>query len=135
MKKVSTRDIFIVMGDINAKLGCDNAGIESVMGQQGATYKMKKKGKLLIDFCAANELVIGGTLFPHKECDKVTWVSPDRKTQNQIDNIAKPKKEKFITRCKSDLRARRGLGPPLGHGQDRDQTGKTCKEKVWEDSL
>jgi hypothetical protein len=34
-------------------------------------------------------LMIGETLFPHKECHKVTWVSPDPqgRTQNEIDHI------------------------------------------------
>ena len=77
-----------MMGDMNAKVGCDNTGLERVMGQQGAKCKMNENGELLTDYCAANELVIGSTLFPHKECHKVTWVSPDRKTQNQIDHIA-----------------------------------------------
>jgi hypothetical protein len=34
-------------------------------------------------------LMIGETWFPHKECQKVTWVSPDPqgRTQNEIDHI------------------------------------------------
>jgi hypothetical protein len=39
-------------------------------------------------FCARHDLVIGGTIFLHKDCHKVTWVSPDHKTENQIDHVA-----------------------------------------------
>ena len=35
MDKVSSRDIAIVMGDMNAKVGGENTGIDNVMGQQG----------------------------------------------------------------------------------------------------
>ena len=55
-----------------------------------------------MDFCARHDLVIGGTIFPHKDydlviggtifphkdCHKVMWVSPDHKTENQIDHVA-----------------------------------------------
>ena len=33
-------------------------------------------------------LKIGGSIFPHKRIHKVTWMSPDRRTENQIDNFA-----------------------------------------------
>ena len=35
------------------------------MDRHGADGKMNVKGELLTDFCNANELVIGGSLFPH----------------------------------------------------------------------
>lgn len=48
---------------------------------------MNENGELLTDFREANEMVIGGSLFPHKECHKMTLVAPDRRTQNQIDHV------------------------------------------------
>ena len=40
-----------------------------------------------MNFCSTNKLVIDGTIFPHKHIHKVTWISPDDKTENQIDHI------------------------------------------------
>ena len=82
----SKKDILIVSGDLNAKVGSDNRGHERVMGKHGLGVD-NDNGERLIDFCAANDLVIGGTLFPHKSIHKGTWVSPDDRTVNQIDHI------------------------------------------------
>ncbi len=46
-----------------------------------------ENGTLLADFCSFNDLVIGGTLFPHKEIHKTTWISPNGKSANQIDHF------------------------------------------------
>lgn len=75
------KDINIVMGDLNAKVGNDNTGFEQTMGKHGLDV-MNDNGKRFEEFCVENRLVIGGTVFPHKNCHKVTWVSPDRHTQN-----------------------------------------------------
>jgi len=44
-----------------------------------------------------NDLVITGTLFPHKEVHKQTGISPYRRTRNQIDHILINKKFRTST--------------------------------------
>jgi hypothetical protein len=68
-------------------VGQDNEGLEHVMGRHGLGER-NENGQLFVDFCASHDLVIGGTIFPHKDCHKVTWVSSDHKTENQIDHVA-----------------------------------------------
>jgi hypothetical protein len=58
-----------------------------------------------VDFCARHDLVIGGTIFPHKDCHKVTWVSSGHKTENQIDHVASGRKWR---RSLLDVRNKRG---------------------------
>ena len=48
---------------------------------------MSDNGERFADAYAANELVLRGTIFPHKIIHKITWVSPDNHTENQIDHI------------------------------------------------
>jgi hypothetical protein len=79
--------IVLMMGDFNSKEGCNNENVDHVMGKHG-TGDCNENEELLIETFGNHGLTIGGTLFPHKECHKVTWVSPDPqgKTQNQIDH-------------------------------------------------
>ena len=112
LEQVPCRDVKIVMGDMNAKMGMDNTGREEVMGKHGARAEMNENGERWADFCQANELVVGGTLFPHKECHKRTWRSPDGGVVNQIDHLA------FSKRWRSslqDVRAMRGADVGSDH--------------------
>jgi len=84
---VQKMDVIIVMGDMNAKIGSNNEGLEHVMGRHGIG-NMSKNGELFSELCASCDLIIGGTVFPHKTCHKVSWVSPDNITENQIEHIA-----------------------------------------------
>lgn len=72
------------MGDFNAQVGMDYAGSASAMGKHGLG-RLTENGELLIE-TTTNKLVIEGTLFPHRRVHKVTWVSPDQITENQIDH-------------------------------------------------
>ena len=41
----------------------------------------------LAELCALNDLVIGGTLFEHRDIYMLTWTSPNGHDSNQIDYI------------------------------------------------
>nr|KAG5701327.1 hypothetical protein BaRGS_006101 [Batillaria attramentaria] len=86
LDKAPRRDLKILMGDLNAKVGTDNTDRELIMGKHG-TGTQNENGELFTEFCTTNDLVIGGTIFPHKTIHKTTWTSPDGRTVNQIDHI------------------------------------------------
>ena len=69
-------DMLIIIGDMNAKVGNLVNGLERVMGRHGLG-SANDNGERLKEFCDFNEMVITGTVFPHKEIHKQTWVSPD----------------------------------------------------------
>ena len=74
-----------------------------------------RMGKSLLIFFGNNNLVVGGTLFPHKDIHKLTWVTPggrDKNQINQIDHIAIDGKWK---RSLQDVRARRGADVGSDH--------------------
>jgi endonuclease/exonuclease/phosphatase family metal-dependent hydrolase len=53
------------MGDLNAEVGNENEGLEHVMGMHG-TNRINENGEMFIDFCASQELTIGGTSYIKK---------------------------------------------------------------------
>ena len=52
------RDVTILMGDLNAKIGADNTGYEQVMGKHGLG-RMNENGEQFAEFCVQNNLAIG----------------------------------------------------------------------------
>ena len=105
------RDLKILMGDLNAKVGTDNTNRDLIMGRHGIG-EQNENGELFTEFCTFNNLVIGGTLFPHKAIHKTTWNSPDGKTQNQIDHITIGRKWR---RSLHDVRVKRGADAASDH--------------------
>jgi len=80
MSSIKKKDIVILMGDINGKVGSDNYGLGHVIGTHGVGV-MNDNGERFIDFCENKGLIVGGTIFPHKTCHKISWVSPDKKNR------------------------------------------------------
>ena len=109
--KLKEKDMTILMGDLNANIGSDNSGYEEVMGRQGLG-KMNENGEMLADFCAFNNMIIGGSVFPHRRIHKATWVSPDHRTENQIDHICIGRK---FRRSMQDVRVQRGADAASDH--------------------
>ena len=73
---------------------------------------MNENGGKFADLCSLNQLVIGGSIFPHKRTHKATWRSPDHVTKNQIDHACINKK--FRRSCQ-DVRVMRGADIPSDH--------------------
>ena len=111
LESFKDRDINILMGDFNAKVGSDNTGYETCMGKHG-TGEMNENGEMFADVCALFSYVIGGTIFAHKNIHKGTWVSPDHVTINQIDHICISKK---FRRSLQDVKVRRGADVASDH--------------------
>lgn len=79
-------DMLVVMGDFNAKVGRDNSSYDRAIGKEGCGA-MNENGERLAELCAAYNLVIRGTIFPHREIYKLTWYSPNGRDRNQIDQM------------------------------------------------
>nr|XP_025037115.1 craniofacial development protein 2-like [Pelodiscus sinensis] len=109
--KIPHHNVLIIMGDLNAKVGLDNEGYKSCMGPEGVSERNNNRQRF-VDLCLDNGLVIGGTVFQHKTIHKLTWISPDRRTYNQIDHIAINQKWR---RSMRDVRALRGADANSDH--------------------
>lgn len=72
-------------------------------------------------FCNFNDLITGGSLFPHKPIHKATWISPDISTENQIDHITIARKWRKLL---LDVRVKRGADIHSDH-----QLMACCKGK------
>ena len=74
-----------VIGDVNAKIGYNNADMESAMGQHGLG-SMNENDEIFADFCVSNRMVIGVLSYPIGHATKLLG---DHLMQelNQIDYI------------------------------------------------
>lgn len=105
------------MGDLNAKIGKDNDW-RGIMGTEGLG-QMNENWLLFASFCALNELVIGGSLFPHKQTHKATRISPDHHVENQTE----------FRRVLLDVRVKRGADIDSDHHLLMGELRKKLAEK------
>ena len=80
------KDLTILSGDFNAKIGANNTEYKKVMDRQGLGTT-NENGDMFADLCAFNISIIIGSVFPHRRLHKATWISPDHRLENQIDCI------------------------------------------------
>jgi len=80
------KDIKIITGDWNAKVGSDNSGWEKVMGRYGYGDQ-NDRGERLLEFATIKNLFVCNTRFQQKESRKWTWMAPDGKHTNMIDLV------------------------------------------------
>lgn len=105
------RDIKIVLGDFNAKVGQETVYRQTV-GINALHNTTNENGTRLVDFAVTNNMVVASTYFPHKDIHKITWVSPDGHTRNQIDHVLIDARHKSNV---MDVRSCRGLNIDSDH--------------------
>lgn len=88
LHNTKSRDITIVMGDFNAKVG--EGRCETIVGPYGLGVR-NERGDRLIEFCLEHNLVVTNTFFKLPKRRLYTWKSPADKdnkiVRNQIDYI------------------------------------------------
>ena len=87
LDKIPTKDIRIILGDFNARVGKDTA--KDWPNQQGAycNETTNDRGLRLLEFANYNDFVIANTLGKHKKKRIMTWHHPNGVNQGQIDYI------------------------------------------------
>ncbi|GFO49148.1 craniofacial development protein 2 [Plakobranchus ocellatus] len=87
LNEVSKKDIIVVQGDWNAKIGQDaQEDWEGTCGQY-CNQATNDRGPRLLEFAKYNDLKIMNTFGPHKPSRRWTWQSPGGEYHNQIDYI------------------------------------------------
>ena len=82
---IPRKDAVILAGDLNARVGSDSSFGPGAMGAFGFGV-INDNGLRLLDVALSQELVVGGTLFDHKEIHKYTWTHPNG-FRSQQDHI------------------------------------------------
>ncbi|CAH2108374.1 unnamed protein product [Euphydryas editha] len=89
IKLVPNRDIMILLGDLNAKVGSteNEDHLREIVGRYGLGER-NERGEMWLQFCVENSLTITNTCFQQHPRRLYTWVMPGDRARNQIDYIA-----------------------------------------------
>ena len=84
---VPRKDMIIVLGDFNARIGHSSPHWNSIVGPF-TPDEVNDNGSLLLDFCATNNLFISNTWFQHKPLHLLTWYrNGDRSRTGHMLNL------------------------------------------------
>ena len=87
LDQIPKKDILIVQGDWNAKVGKDACKNWKYTCGLYPNNETNERGLRLLEFASLNDLKLANTFVPHKASRKWTWHSPNGKNHNQINYI------------------------------------------------
>ncbi|XP_022188445.1 uncharacterized protein LOC111047087 [Nilaparvata lugens] len=81
-----TRDNILIIGDLNAQVGEDRRGFETVLGPFGYGRR-NTEGEQLLDLCIRNNLIIKNSWFKKRLAHKITRYSWNGEQKTLIDYV------------------------------------------------
>jgi exonuclease III len=85
-KKCPRHDIKIVIGDLNARVGREEAFVP-IIGRHSLHRESNDNGLRLINFATAHNMRVSSTFFNHKNIHKATWTHGGSGTKAQLDHV------------------------------------------------
>lgn len=84
INNVSTKDMIIIMGDLNARVGQKQQIAKSSVGPFTVDVG-NDNGTSLTDFCEINNIILSNTFFKHKLAHQASWMHSRNKVWHMID--------------------------------------------------
>ena len=84
MRNIPMKDILVVMGDWNARVGPD---AHAEWPETAGKFRLGSTNERDVQLLEFAKMVIANTKYKHKASRRMTWVAPDGITKNQIDYI------------------------------------------------
>ncbi|CAF5075163.1 unnamed protein product [Rotaria magnacalcarata] len=86
INNVSTNDMLIIMGDLNARVGGNQQQPASINSVGPFTVDVENEnGARLVDWCEINNIVVSNTFFQHKLLHQTSWMHLGNKIWHMID--------------------------------------------------
>ena len=93
LNKVPRKDKVLLLGDFNARVGCNNSDTwHGIVGKHGLG-KVNSNGLLLLSLCSEFQLNITNTMFQLSNKYKGTWQHPRSKNWHTIDYVITRQKD------------------------------------------
>ena len=92
-------DIVVVLGDLDATLGSDRRGYESVLGPTHPGVETTTVNGSGLVLCALHRLKITGSWFRRRNMHRWTWISNDGRTTKELDYIIDSARWNIVHNC------------------------------------